>query len=79
MLPTPRAADWRSGHVSDDVFDRNARPLCEVVARATGGPALLKPEPVEWMMGWPAGWTEAEGPSLLDAPAQVWEDWWPGA
>lgn len=34
-VPTPRASDWRSGLTSDATAERNAQPLCEVVARLT--------------------------------------------
>lgn len=33
LWATPRSADYRSGEVSDRVFDKNARPLTEQVAR----------------------------------------------
>ena len=50
--PTPTARDWRSGKASSETMERNARPLSEVV----GG--LLNPTWVEWLMGWPLGWTD---------------------
>jgi hypothetical protein len=48
MLPTPTARDWKSGSMGQQ---GNARPLLEVI----GG--SLNPTWVEWLMGFPAGWT----------------------
>ena len=50
LAPTSR--DWRSGKSSQETMDRNARPLRETI----GG--QLNPTWVEWLMGWPIGWTE---------------------
>ena len=36
LWPTPRASDWKSGEVSDAVFESNARPLTEQVTRWPG-------------------------------------------
>lgn len=49
---TPTARDWRSGKASQATHDRNSRPLSEQI----GG--LLSPTWVEWLMGWPIGWTD---------------------
>lgn len=65
LWATPRASDHRSGSVSDEVWQRNSRPLCEQVARAEGQRASAEPgerpqlNPVwtEWLMGFPRGWT----------------------
>lgn len=76
---TPRAGDWRSGRVSDEVFNKNSRPLCEEVTRAEAERGRLVPEGrlnpdwVEWIMGWPTGWTSPEGPSLRGAPDPSWD------
>lgn len=48
---TATARDWRSGKASQVTHERNSRPLSEQV----GG--LLNPDWVEWLMGWPIGWT----------------------
>jgi hypothetical protein len=50
--PTPTARDWKSGKASDATHDRNSRPLSEVVGGA------LNPTWVEWLMGFPLGWTD---------------------
>jgi hypothetical protein len=49
---TPTARDWRSGKASEATMERNSRPLSEQI----GG--LLNPTWVEWLMGWPIGWTD---------------------
>jgi hypothetical protein len=52
MWPTPLSRDWRSGKASQATHDKNARPLSETV----GG--QLNPTWVEWLMGFPLGWTD---------------------
>jgi hypothetical protein len=51
-LPTPLSRDWKSGSVSQETMSKNSRPLNEQV----GG--KLNPQWVEWLMGWPIGWTD---------------------
>ncbi len=62
--PTPAARDWRSESCSEEFFqEREAhsrgKPLSWMVH---GGPAIqgtvLNPAWVEWLMGWPIGWTD---------------------
>ena len=50
--PTPTSRDWRSGKASQATHDKNSRPLSERI----GG--SLNPTWVEWLMGWPLGWTD---------------------
>lgn len=57
-LPTPSARDWRDGKASQATHDRNSRPLNETVVGAHGNRGRLSPEFVEWMMGFPIGFTE---------------------
>jgi len=57
MLPTPSARDWKSGKASQETHERNSRPLNEVMSNGTGT-GRLSPCFVEWMMGFPEGWTE---------------------
>ncbi len=52
LWATPTARDWRSGKASQATMERNSRPLSEQI----GG--LLSPTWVEWLMGWPLGWTD---------------------
>ena len=49
---TPTARDWRSGKASQATMERNSRPWSEQI----GG--SLNPMWVEWLMGWPLGWTD---------------------
>ena len=49
---TPLARDWRSGKSSQATHDKNSRPLSKQI----GG--SLNPTWVEWLMGWPLGWTD---------------------
>lgn len=52
LYPTPTARDYRSGKASEATHARNSRPLSEAV----GG--TLNPQWVEWLMGFPTGWTD---------------------
>ena len=54
MWPTPQARDWRSGKRVNS--SSPYRKLNEEVLMETGG--QLNPEWVEWLMGWPIGWTD---------------------
>lgn len=65
MFATPTARDWRSGKASKQTMERNSRPLSEQV----GG--LLNPEWVEWLMGWPTGWTALQ--PLETAKFREWQ------
>ncbi len=60
MLPTPTARDWKSTQASDATHERNSRPLSEVVGRNGPGTKRLSPCFVEWMMGYPEGWTDVD-------------------
>ncbi len=68
LLPTPLARDYRSGKGKQK---RQGSPaLSEVLmSEAGGGSGLLNPDFVEWMMGWPIGWTESKP---LDAAKFRW-------
>lgn len=54
-VATPTARNWRSGKASQATHDKNSRPLSEQI----GG--SLNPTWVEWLMGWPLGWTVSKG------------------
>ena len=51
---TPTSRDWRSGKASPETMAKNSRPLSEQI----GG--SLNPTWVEWLMGFPLGWTVCE-------------------
>ena len=57
--PTPTARDWKSGAASQATYDRNARPLNEMVHQAEGG-GQMNPTWVGLLMGWPEGWASLE-------------------
>ena len=56
MLPTPTKRDYKSEKCSKKIFNKNARPLSETFGKKTG--MKLQPNFVEWMMGFPIGWTD---------------------
>ena len=60
---TPSARDWRDGRASEATHAKNSRPLNEqIVAMEASGdttqPTSLNPAWVEWLQGFPPGWTE---------------------
>jgi hypothetical protein len=60
-LPTPTARDWRSGKASDETHGKNARPLNETLTKMSGNQSgRINPQFLEWMMGFPIGWTECD-------------------
>ena len=70
MLPTPLARDYRSGKGKSS-RQRKSPDLPTVLMDETGGnDGLLNPPFVEWMMGWPIGWTASE--SLEKVKFQSW-------
>jgi hypothetical protein len=55
--PTPAARDYR--HPNKKTYhDRGGNKKGEQLPNAVGGP--LNPTWVEWLMGWPLGWTDLE-------------------
>jgi hypothetical protein len=59
---TPTAMDWKSGKASQATMERNSRPLSEQI----GG--SLNPTWVEWLMGWPLGWTDLKPLEMDKSP-----------
>jgi hypothetical protein len=59
---TQTARDWRSGKASQATMERNSRPLSEQI----GG--SLNPTWVEWLMGWPLGWTDLKPLEMDKSP-----------
>lgn len=65
LFATPTARDWRSGKASPETMAGNSRPLSEQI----GG--TLNPTWVEWLMGFPLGWTASNPsatPSSIKSP-----------
>jgi len=54
--PSPKARDWKDG-TSEGLMNRQSPDLGKVVGQSkqTGS---LNPTWVEWLMGWPLGWTD---------------------
>ena len=74
MFPSPKARDWRTGDRPENREKRHWRtPDLNDVA-APGG--QLNPDWVEWLMGWPVGWTSLD--PLPRESMEAWErgDWW---
>jgi hypothetical protein len=51
-FPPPTSRDWKSGKTLKDYG--NSRPLSEAVS------GQLNPTWVEWLMGFPLGWTDLD-------------------
>lgn len=71
QFPTPTARDWKSGIFSPEgkaKRDEHSRgkPLNETI----GG--QLNPTWVEWLMGWPLGWTDLQ-PWATDKYRNAWQ------
>jgi hypothetical protein len=60
LLPTPNARDWKGAPGAGTIArgGRQASLPAAVPTHGTGG--KLHPPFVEWMMGWPIGWTASE-------------------
>jgi DNA (cytosine-5)-methyltransferase 1 len=65
LWPTPTGRDWRSGKASPETMAKNSRPLSEVA----GG--QLNPSWVDWLMGFPIGWTALEA-----LATDRFREWW---
>ena len=60
---TPLSRDWKSGKTSQATAEKNSRPLSEQI----GG--TLNPTWVEWLMGWPLGWTDLKPLATAKSPS----------
>lgn len=54
MWSTPTARDWKDNGKSPSELNRNS----DTLSTQAGG--KLNPQFVEWLMGWPIGWTDLE-------------------
>jgi DNA (cytosine-5)-methyltransferase 1 len=63
MWPTPRARDWKmTGDVSNWAESAiGDECLRRAVGRKEATPGSLNPQWVEWLMGYPEGWTDLKG------------------
>jgi DNA (cytosine-5)-methyltransferase 1 len=62
--PTPTARDWKDGAFDSDwdtpvngLLGRLAPQATGAMSAPNSGPLVLNPTFVEWMMGFPRGWT----------------------
>jgi hypothetical protein len=62
--PTPRYSDYKGAVTNTETTRRRQESgqanLCEVIVNNTLGGGRLNPNWVEWLMGWPIGWTALE-------------------
>jgi hypothetical protein len=61
VLPTPRASDCKgSGPIGSKSYKHMVQKkyLCAVIQQHSGQSGKLNPSFVEWMMGFPPGYTE---------------------
>jgi hypothetical protein len=59
MWPTPRARDQKGRDYSDSLPTiAGAGPQAPTTATPGQEPMVLNPPFVEWLMGWPIGWTD---------------------
>ncbi len=74
VWPTPYASDVDTYRLNSPGRQSHDGSLCSIVRRETGG--HLSPDWVEWLMGWPVGWTSLEPMTELGS----WFDgtWWDG-
>ena len=56
LLPTPNARDWKDGKTAGNRKSPGLGVVAHQLDTETGG--QLNPTWVEWVMGWPLGWSE---------------------
>jgi len=63
MWPTPTSREWKGGRKPETLKAAGRTPtnsLCDSVNHAEGSNGQLNPTWVEWLMGFPPGWTDCE-------------------
>ena len=63
LLPTPNARDWKDGKTAGNRKSPGLGVVAHQLDTQTGG--QLNPMWVEWLMGWPLGWSELK-PLVMD-------------
>jgi DNA (cytosine-5)-methyltransferase 1 len=61
--PTPTSRDWKRGAKPETLIARGKSPdntLCDAVERRADNGGALNPTWVEWLMGYPSGWTDLD-------------------
>ena len=76
IYPTPNTRNMSAGPGSLNRIEALAIPEQEKTAFRTG--TLLNPRWVEWLMGWPCGWTDVEPLSRFDEWVEATKQatWW---
>jgi hypothetical protein len=70
MLPTPGSADGKTAYMGENREGRQEN-VETVIRNSTGGPNLglkLQPGFVEWMMGYPIGYTDLKPSEIASCP-----------
>jgi hypothetical protein len=65
LIPTPTGQD-RENNGGPSQYDRNTPPLNAIVGPKAG--LKLQPAFVEWMMGYPIGWTDLKDSETPSSP-----------
>ena len=66
LLPTPNARDWKDGKTSGKRKSPGLGVVAHQLDTQTGG--QLNPTWVEWLMGWPLGWSELKPLEMGKSP-----------
>lgn len=72
MWPTPAAQDAKNSTLPPSQIERDSVPGAMIRAGHTG---QLNPQWVEWLMGWPDGWTDTTGEEMPCVELSL-DDWW---
>lgn len=64
LYPTPQARDWKDG-LNPKPHGRHSESLPIVIAGQEPNGGALNPTWVEWLMGFPSGWTDLEPSGTL--------------
>ena len=66
LLPTPNARDWKDGKTAGNRKSPGLGVVAHQLDTQTGG--QLNPTWVEWLMGWPLGWSELKPLEMDKSP-----------
>ena len=69
LLPTPNARDWKDGKTAGNRKSPGLGVVAHQLETETGG--QLNPTWVEWLMGWPLGWSELKPLAMDKSPCAL--------
>jgi len=69
LLPTPNARDWKDGKTAGNRKSPGLGVVAHQLDTQTGG--QLNPTWVEWLMGWPLGWSELKPLEMDKSPCAL--------